>query len=261
METFARFGYAAKGFVYAAIGILALMAAFNIYGGKMTGASGALKEIAQQPFGKILLLFIAINLIGYAVWKLIQAFKDPRNQRSGFSGLLNRLSCIITAVAYSGIAVESGLLTLNFQSGGNSKKSEDDWAALIMQQSWGRWLVGLVGAIIIGFGMWQIRLAYKIKFRQNINLKKFSSGQKKWLLNISRYGIAVRGLVFAAFGFFILEAAHQYNPEKVRGLDGVLFTFVQQPFGKLLLALAATGIIAYAVYLFILAFFRRIKTS
>ena len=65
METFARFGYAAKGFVYASIGILALMAAFNIDGGKTTEAGGALQVISEQPFGKILLVFIAINLIGY----------------------------------------------------------------------------------------------------------------------------------------------------------------------------------------------------
>ena len=60
METFARFGYAAKGFVYGAIGILALLAAFRL-GGNTTGSSGALQAIAQQPFGRILLVLIAAN--------------------------------------------------------------------------------------------------------------------------------------------------------------------------------------------------------
>ncbi len=54
METLARFGYVAKGFVYGAIGILALLAAFSI-GGKTTDTTGALHAIAAQPFGQILL--------------------------------------------------------------------------------------------------------------------------------------------------------------------------------------------------------------
>ena len=62
-------------------------------------------------------------------------------------------------------------------------------------------------------------------------------------------------------GFFVLQAAHQYNPAKVRGLDGALLTLTQQPFGKFLLALMALGLVAYAVYLLLQARFRRIKTS
>lgn len=112
METFARFGYAAKGLIYASIGILALMAAFNIQGGETTGANGALQSISEQPFGKILLVFIAVNLIGYTLWQFIQAFKDPRNKRSGWSGLLNRLCCIFAGVAYAAIAAQAGLLVV-----------------------------------------------------------------------------------------------------------------------------------------------------
>ena len=60
METLARFGYVAKGFVYGAIGILALLAAFNVGGGKTTGTTGALQTSAAQPFGRILLVLIAL---------------------------------------------------------------------------------------------------------------------------------------------------------------------------------------------------------
>ena len=260
METFARFGYAAKGVIYASIGILALMVVFDLSGGKTTGAGGALQVISEQPFGKILLAFIAVGLIGYTIWQFIQAFKDPRNQRSGWSGLLNRLCCIFAGVAYAAIAAKAGLLAIGYQHTNNGE-SEVAWTAKAMQQPWGRWLVGVVGAIVIGVGFWEFYKAYKVKFRRNLNLQGLDSKPKKWLINISRYGIAARGFVFTAFGFFLLEAAHQYNPEKARGLDEVLLTFAKQPLGKFFLALAAAGLIAYAVYLFVLAFYRRIKTS
>ena len=208
-----------------------------------------------------MLVFIAVNLIGYTLWQFIQAFKDPRNKRSGWSGLLNRLCCIFAGVAYAAIAAQAGLLAIGYRRNASNDKSESAWTATLMAQPWGRWLVGVAGAIIIGVGFWEFYKACKGKFRRDLNLKKLSSKSEQWLVNISRYGIAARGFVFAAFGFFLLEAAYQYNPNKARGFDEVLLTFAQQPFGKLFLALVAAGFIAYAVYLFILAFYRRIKTS
>ncbi|MGB5636667.1 MAG: DUF1206 domain-containing protein, partial [Waterburya sp.] len=74
-------------------------------------------------------------------------------------------------------------------------------------------------------------------------------------------GIAARGVVFVMIGFFVLQAAHQYNPEKVKGLDGALLTLTQQPFGKALLALMALGLVSYSVYLLLKARYRRIRTS
>ena len=51
VEKLARFGYAAKGVVYAVIGILALQLASG-QGGEATGPEGALSTIGQQPFGR-----------------------------------------------------------------------------------------------------------------------------------------------------------------------------------------------------------------
>ena len=47
-------------------------------------------------------------------------------------------------------------------------------------------------------------------------------------------------------GFFIVDAAKNYNPQEVKGLDGALLTLARQPYGKVLLTIAALGIIAFA---------------
>ena len=88
MEKWARFGYAAKGFVYGAIAILALLAAFSV-GGETTDTTGALQAIAEQSFGKILLILIAIGLVGYVLWLLIQAIKDPEHKGTDAKGLFS----------------------------------------------------------------------------------------------------------------------------------------------------------------------------
>ena len=260
METFARFGYAAKGFVYAAIGILALLAAFTT-GGKTTDTGGALQAIAKQPFGTVLLALIAISLIGYVLWRLIQAFNDPGNKGSDAKGIVARIGYFFSGIAYAGVAVNAGLLAIGSSSGSGGGNSKQDWTAMVMQQPFGRWLVGIAGAIAIGIGFWRIYRAYKTKFRKKLNLNELNSQQQKWLVNISRFGIAARGVVFVMIGFFVLQAAKNYDPEKVKGLDGALLTLAQQPFGKVLLALMALGLISYAVYLFLQARYRQIKLN
>src|SRR5829696_8195367 len=71
-EWLARAELVARGVVYAVIGILALKLALGD-GGKATNQQGALKTIAGQPFGKALLIVMAIGLFGYALWRLVRA--------------------------------------------------------------------------------------------------------------------------------------------------------------------------------------------
>ena len=261
METLARFGYVAKGFVYAAIGVLALLAAFTT-GGKTTGTSGALQAIANQPFGQILLALIAVGLVGYAIWRLIEAFNDPDNKGTDAKGILSRLGYALSGLAYLGVAFNAALLAFGNSSGSSGgSSSKQDWTATVMQQPFGRWLVGIGGALVIGIGFYRIYQAYKTKFRKKLNLSELNAKQEKWLVNISRFGIAARGVVFVMIGFFVIQAAKNYNPQKVKGLDGALQTLAQQPYGKILLGLMALGLIGYAVYLWLQARYRNFQMN
>lgn len=257
METLARFGYVAKGFVYGAIGILALLAAFTA-GGETTDTTGALHAIAAQPLGQMLLALISFGLVGYVFWRFVQAIKDPGNNGTDAKGILTRLGYLFSGITYIGVAANAALLAMGSSSGGGGN-SKQDWTAIVMGQPLGRWLVGVAGALTIGIGFWRLYQAYKIKFRQKVNLNELGSEEKDWLVNISRFGIAARGVAFVMIGFFILQAAHQFDPEKVKGLDGALLTLAQQPFGKILLALMALGLMSYAVYLFVQARYLRIR--
>src|SRR5205085_8013903 len=75
-EWLARAGFVARGLIYGIIGVLALEVAFGA-GGQSPNQQGALKTIAQQPFGKVLLILVAIGLAGYALWRLIHVLLGP----------------------------------------------------------------------------------------------------------------------------------------------------------------------------------------
>lgn len=261
LEKLARIGYAAKGIVYIIIGLLAVQTALTV-GAKTnsTDTEGALHTIAQQPFGKFLLAIVAVGLVSYALWRLIQAIKDPDNKGSDAKGLASRAGYLFSGLAYGALAAEAALLVMG-SGGSGGGKSKSDWTALVLQQPFGRWLVATAGAITIGIGFYRIYRAYKIKFRKQLDLTALDYSQKKWVIGISRLGIAARGFVFTMIGFFLIQAARRYDPNQARGLDGALQVLAQQPFGKIALGIVALGLVAYGAYMWIQARYRLIANN
>jgi Domain of Unknown Function (DUF1206) len=68
-----RFGRIAQGVVFSTIGVLVMIAAVQYDPGKAKGLDGALKTLAGEPFGKWLLVFIALGLLAYGVYGLAEA--------------------------------------------------------------------------------------------------------------------------------------------------------------------------------------------
>ncbi|MEB3278947.1 MAG: DUF1206 domain-containing protein [Lyngbya sp.] len=258
IERLARFGYATKGAVYGLIGLLALMAAFSS-GGKTTGTRGALRTIAAQPFGQILLILIAVGLVGYAIWRFVEAIQDPDRKGSDLKGIATRIGYGISGLIYTGLAFNAALLAIG-AAGGGGGDSKQTWTARLLSQPFGQWLVGTIGAILIGIGLYRIYKAYRIKFRKKLNLAELDYKQEKLIVNVCRFGITARGVIFMMLGFFLIQAARQFDASEVQGLDGALQTLARQPYGKFLLAIAAFGLVAYAVYMFVQARYRLIKT-
>src|SRR5438876_2811495 len=87
MIRLARLGYTVKGIVYVVIGWLAVMVAIG-HGGKATDQSGAIQTINSLPFGKFLLVVVAIGLLGFALWSFIQALFDTEARAGMPKGLL-----------------------------------------------------------------------------------------------------------------------------------------------------------------------------
>lgn len=256
-ERLARLGYAAKGFVYFTIGLLAAQAAVGT-GGTTTDTAGALESIVTQPFGKFLLGLVAVGLVGYFLWRCVQAILDPGHagEKLDAKRIVQRLGYGCSAIAYAGLTLTAIKLILG-SGGGGGGDSTQDWTARLLAQPFGRWLVGLGGLVIIAVGLSYLYQAYKAKFLDEYRLDQMSQREQKWARRLGQIGMSARGIVFALIGVFLIQAAWQSDASQAKGFGEALAALAQQPYGAWLLGLVALGLIVYSIHSVIEARYRQ----
>lgn len=255
IEQIARFGYAIKGVVYLIVGLLAVSLALGIVS-NAASTSDALRIIVAQPFGKFLLTVVAVGLISYAIWRFIQALIDPEHQGKKAKRVILRLGYTISGASYAGLAVTAVQIIFGVPSNSSWRH---DWTALLLAQPFGQWLVGIIGVLVLGVGISLTYIAFTVTFRQRLQLTKMSNVQIKWAMGIGRFGVTARSCAFGLIGLLLIQAAIESDPDEVKGLGGTLQMLAEEPLGQCLLVAISVGLVAYAIYLFILAWYRRIR--
>lgn len=258
LQTLGRIGYATKGVVYGLVGALALQTAFGT-GGSTTGSRGAIQAIAEQPFGRILLILTMVGLAAYALWRFVEAALDVEEKGTDAKGIAKRIGYAVSGVIYAGLAVYTGQLA--FGAGGGGGSSRQEWTARLMEQPFGIWLVGIVGVIVIGVGLRQFYQAHKAGFMNEYKTGAMSAKQKRWARRFGQFGLSARGVTFVLIGIFFIQAARQADPSEAQGLGAALQTLAEQPYGPWLLALVALGFVAYGAYCFSRARYRDFEVS
>jgi len=244
VEGLARAGYVARGVIYALIGILAVQLALAD-SGKATDQNGAIQMIGAQPFGKWLLILLAIGLLGYSMWGFIRAFFDALGRGHDLKGLIERFGFLVSGVTYGALAVVA--FNIATGSGNTNAGKPQDMSAQLMSHPYGQWLVALLGAFWIAAGLAQLYLAWKADFKKDFK-PGLPTTERKWAEWLGRFGYAARGVVFALIGWFLIVSAMRFDPKQAVGLDGALLKLAQQPYGMPLLGIVALGLVAFGVY-------------
>jgi Domain of Unknown Function (DUF1206) len=252
-EVLSRAGFPARATIYAVIGILAIKVAVGA-GGKTTDQSGALKTIAHQPLGEVLLILVAIGLAGYSLWRFTHGLlgHGPERSDSGF----DRLAALGSGIAYAimcAIAVEILLGSGGATSGHTSKAT-----AGVLGWPGGTWIVGFAGALFIGIALYQGYRGVTQDFLKDAKTGEMTAAVRRWYKTAAVFGHLARMVVFGLVGVFLLKAAIEFDPSKAVGLDGALAKLANQSYGSALLGVVAAGLIAFAVYSFADVRYRRI---
>jgi hypothetical protein len=114
---------------------------------------------------------------------------------------------------------------------------------------------------VIGYGLYQLYRAYRAKLSKELDLSPLSPDAATWVVRLARFGMAARGVVFSIVGWFLIRAAMQRDASEAGGLDEALATLERQAHGRWLLGATALGLVAYALYQFVNARYRRVSVE
>jgi Domain of Unknown Function (DUF1206) len=257
IERMARVGYAAKAILYITVGILAAQAGLG-RGGRTTDTHGALQAMYGVTMGRALLIVIAAGLLGYAVWRLVEAVFDPERRGTSAKGVALRIGSAGRALFYGAFGIAAVRLALGFSSDGSSTEPRE-WTARILGLPAGELYVWGAAVAIAAYGFYQLYRAYVPKLGRQLQLHRIPEEATGLLVGVSRFGIAARGVVFCLIGLFLARAAAQHDPAEAGGLRKSLGTVAS--WGRWLLVVVALGLIAYGVYQLINARYRRIRVA
>jgi len=249
MDRLTRLGYAVKGFLYVAIGFIAIASAL---GQSTTPADqlGAIVEFSKFPFAQVILWVILLGLISYSLWGVIRAILDPFHKGTKLHGLLERMGYLISAITYATFVWPTYQLIIGAREGTGANATVE-MVSQVMNMPMGRLLVGGFGISAILAGLYQIYAGLKPDFEQRFKPYTLTPEQITIARRMGRFGTVARGIVFSIAGGFLVLAAYQANPGQARGFDGALDFLADQPYGIWLLAIVAAGFIVFGLYSFI----------
>jgi hypothetical protein len=246
LKKLASFGYAARGTLYVIIGGLALLDGLGM-GGSSTGSKGALRTIADQPFGKILLAVMTVGLIGYAGWRAIQAIFDADNYGTDGKGLAIRGGLLVSSITHASLSVWTTSLILTGSGSGSGQGS--GWQS----SSWASYVYLAIGIAVIGAGISFVIKGLKEKFKEHMTLPK------SWMVTVSKAGLVARGIVWFVMGGLFLDAFWGSRGENMKGVGDTLHQIESSTFGSILLIVVSVGLILFGVYSFLQSKFREIS--
>ena len=258
LEALARLGYAAKGVLYLFVGVLATMYAAG-EGGALIGKHGAFREVLEKPFGEFLLWVIAIGLVGFAIWRFVQAAVDPDSNSHDAKRILKRVGYAGSGVIHAALAVAAFQLVTGNGGGGDHEKT---YVAKLLAMPGGTVLGVIAAFVVFGVAGYQIYKGYTAHFMKELSMGPMSTGEMVWAKRTGRFGLMAHGVVLAVIGWFLLQAAASGRAGQAKdGASALREIGTGQGGSTWLLAVVAIGLIAYAAHMFFMARYRRINVA
>jgi len=247
LDMLARWGRVCRSVMYALVGFLAFQVAFG--SGREADKTGAIRTIAAQPLGGVVLWLMVAGFAALALWQLSDALM-------GTGELTDRLGAGARTVVYGFVVATLLSFTLRGGTESGDKQSRDltDW---LLHLPGGQLVVGAVGVGLLGLAaVWVFRGVTR-RFMEDLRTERMPSGVKAAVQPLGIVGNLARGAVAGLAGYFMLQAAITYQPDRAKGVDATLRAFADTAAGPWVLGAVATGLLLFAGYCLCEAFFHK----
>lgn len=254
LEVLARVGLVAYGVVHLLLGWLALQIAWGLSGRESADTSGAMKTLADQPFGQVLLWLVAVGLAALALWQASAVIWGYRNLE-GAKRVRKQVTSGAKAVIFAALGYSAGAAALG--AGSSSAQSQQQATSGVLGWPGGRVIVIVAGLVIIGVGVAAIVKGVKKSFAEEIDTSPLSPTLRTAVARLGQMGYIAKGLALGVVGGLLSYATLTFDPQKAQGLDGAMQTILAQPFGRFLLTAVALGFAAFGLFAILQSRYRR----
>jgi len=254
LEYLARGGFVCYGIIHLLFAWLTLQVAFR-NSSREGDQNGALQTLAGNGFGRFLLIVIAVGMTALAIWQAFEAIigeTGPRNR----TAIAERVVSGIRAVVYLWLAWTAVKIVIGANS--SSADRSQNQSSSLMSTGGGRFLIGLIGLVVLGVGVGLAVYGITKKFEQHLNTEEMVGSVRRTTRRLGVVGYSIKGLAYAITGVLVVVAAVKYDPDKARGLDAALKTLAGHSYGPWLLGLIALGLAAFGVFCFSQAKYRKV---
>jgi len=256
-----RIGWFAKGVVYVVAGFLALSVAAEasdwtdalVSDQQEASPTGAIKSVASSTGGTALLWLLAAGMLAYAAWRVVTALLPGGTDGKA---MVHRIGYLVSAIGYVAFAVSALALARDSSVDQNGNTKVTDISASIMSHSAGRLVIGAVGLIVIGVGLYRMKKGFSLDVADELELGGLSPARLQWTKRLGAAGEIGRGIGFALVGFFLLRSAITYAASEATGLDGALRRIATESWGVFVVVIVGAGFVAYGAFC-LLTFTRR----
>jgi hypothetical protein len=243
-----RVGLVGQGVLATIVGLLAIRIAIGEKDEAAT-SQGAVAWLAQQPLGRFLLIALAVALFALAVWRLLCALMgDPVEG----SEPKDRLKYAVLGIVYLLLAISTlGVTIANWTGSDETAGSEESGdegsqqaASTLFEWPAGRWLVGILGAAVIGYAGY---IFYKQVIGREFT-ERLDAEEDSWVVRLGLVGYTAQSLVYAVVGYFFIQAAIAFKSTTAKGPSGALIELADTTLGMVLLWIIAIGLFAYGLF-------------
>lgn len=246
LETAVRIGLVAYGVVHLLIGWLALKLALGDSEGS-ADKQGALQQVAETPLGAGLLWVLVAGFIALIVWQLIELLLGSAGE-DGAKEWLSRAGHGLKIVIFASLAFTSAQVAGGSSGGSGGSSTEETWTAELMQWSLGPILVGIGGAITVGYGIKMMHKGWREKFREQLAAGASGGQSGSAIITLGKAGYIAKGIAVAILGGLFVVAAVEHDPQEAGGLDDALTSLASSTLGSVLLGVIAVGLGCYGLY-------------
>ncbi|WP_190702944.1 DUF1206 domain-containing protein [Nodosilinea sp. FACHB-141] len=257
MRWYMRLGHGTKGAFYGLIGLFALNDIIHDQP-IVAGSEAVLADLERWPLGSGILGLLAFGLLGYVLWRSIQASIDPgQTEALNIRQVLQRCGYVVSGLTYLGLARSAAKLSLNLVV--DFDDTIEGLASVLFEREVGPWM--LLGA---GFGVMAVGCLYIYGAASGGYINDFhrdlSRPIRRWVIVIGKVGITARGVGFVLIGAYLIKAAYLVDDKSAGGLGNVFDELDEEFLGEYWLGAIAFGFLAYAVYMIVAACYRQFPT-